>query len=84
METEPWMLFVEAQMRGLLGGVVIVAAGLLVRTVVPVDTWRGFFAAVFATVVLAAPVLWIVALANDDRALARSIAARLMPTPRTT
>jgi len=39
---------------------------------------------VFATVVLAAPVLWIVALANDDRALARSIAARLMPTPRTT
>jgi O-antigen/teichoic acid export membrane protein len=84
METEPWMLFVEAQLRGLLGGVVIAAAGLLVRTIVPVDTWHGFFAAVFLTVLLAAPVLWMVALASDDRVLARSIVARLMPTPRTT
>jgi O-antigen/teichoic acid export membrane protein len=84
METEPWLLFVEGQLRGLLGGVVIAAAGLLVRTIVPVDTWHGFFAAVFLTVLLAAPVLWVVALAPDDRALARSIVARLMPTPRTT
>ena len=84
METTPWRLFVHAQLRGLLGGVIVMAAGLFVRSFVPVDTWRSFFAGVFLTLAIAAPALWIVALAPDDRAMARGIAGRLLPRLRPT
>ena len=84
METSAWRLFVEGQLRGLLGGVVVVAVGMAVRTVVPVDTWRNFFGAVFITMAVAAPVMWLVALAPDDRTLVRSLVGRLVPAWRPT
>ena len=79
MDTSAWRLFVEAQLRGLLGGAVIVVVGALVRTVVPVDTWRNFFGAVFLSLAIAAPVMWFVALTPDDRTMVRSIVGRLVP-----
>jgi O-antigen/teichoic acid export membrane protein len=79
METTPWRLFAQAQLRGLLGGVILMAAGVFVRSFVPVDTWRSFFAGVFLTLAIAAPALWVVALAPDDRAMARALAGRLLP-----
>ena len=84
MDTSAWRLFVEAQLRGLLGGAVIVVVGALVRTVVPVDTWRNFFGAVFLSIVIAAPVMWFVALTPDDRIMVRSIVGRFVPAWRPT
>jgi O-antigen/teichoic acid export membrane protein len=84
METTPWQLFVHAQLRGLLGGVIVAAVGLFVQSFVPVDTWRAFFAGVFLTLAIAAPALWIVALAPDDRTMARNLAGRFLPRLRPT
>jgi O-antigen/teichoic acid export membrane protein len=84
MDTTPWRLFVEGQMRGLLGGLVVAAAGLLVRSMVAVDSWRNFFGSVFLTMAIALPMLWIIALAPDDRLAVRAMAARFLPIWRTT
>jgi O-antigen/teichoic acid export membrane protein len=84
METTAWRLFVEGQLRGLLGGAVVVAVGMLVRTVMPVDTWPNFFGAVFVTLAVAAPLMWLVALAPDDRTMVRSLVGRLVPAWRPT
>jgi hypothetical protein len=71
-------------MRGLLGGLVVAAAGLLVRSMVAVDSWRNFFGSVFLTMAIALPMLWIIALAPDDRLAVRAMAARFLPIWRTT
>jgi len=84
MDMSAWRLFVEGQLRGLLGGVVIVIVGLLVRTVMPVNTWPNFFAAVALTLMIAAPVMWLVALSPDDRTLARTLIGRFVPASRPT
>jgi len=83
METTPWRLFVDAQLRGLMGGVIVATTGLLVRSVVPADSWRGFFGGVGLTLLIAAPVLWGVALVPDDRSAARSLFVRMLPAWRT-
>jgi len=69
-------LFREGQLRGLFMGVVVAACGLLAQRVIPAATWPGFFAGVVATLLLAAPFVWLVGISSDDRTLLRGAIAR--------
>jgi O-antigen/teichoic acid export membrane protein len=71
-----YRLFRDGQLRGLLMGIVVATCGLLVQRLVSPIGWPGFFTGVAATLVLAAPFLWLAGITAEDRALVRGALVR--------
>ena len=75
-------VFFEGQARGIAMRVVVAVAGMLVERVIPPTTWPLFSLAVFCTLVITSPFLWLAGLTSQDRFHVRTILARVRPERR--
>jgi O-antigen/teichoic acid export membrane protein len=75
-------LFLEGQARGLVMGLVVAVAGIGVERLIPPTSWPLFSLAVFCTLVIASPFLWLAGLTSQDRLHIRAALARVRPERR--